>query len=395
MITFSNETILLKGARVFEFEEIDQLFQQKIHQTILSINLSALIYNLKEYRSMISPSAKIMAMVKAFSYGSGSYEIANLLQFNNTDYLAVAYADEGVALRKAGITLPVMVMNPEENTFNALVKYDLEPEIFSFSILRAFQKYLYSAAINNFPVHIKLDTGMHRLGFEESEMQLLAGQLRNNSMIRVRSVFSHLVASENKEEDAYTLHQSAIFLQCCNTIQEALGYPFLKHIVNTSAIHRHPELQMDMVRLGIGLYGIDHDPVMQSKLKNVSTLTTTVSQIKKVRSGDSVGYGRKAILKSDATIATVRIGYADGYPRSLGNGVGSMLVKNKMVPVVGNVCMDMTMLDVTGADINEGDEVIVFGEGLPVQTLAHWCNTISYEIMTGISQRVRRVYYEE
>ncbi len=392
---FKDETILLKGARIFEFEQISKLLEQKIHQTILSINLNSIAHNLKQYKNLLQPPVKIMAMVKAFSYGSGSYEIANLLQFNNVDYLAVAYTDEGVELRKAGITMPIMVMNPEENTFEALVQFYLEPELFSFSILSSFENYLDSQGIDFFPVHIKIDTGMHRLGFEQKDISLLTNHLTKNKKIKVQSVFSHLAASDSLSGDVFTGKQSEIFLQCCNQLQIALPYRFIKHIANTSAISRFPEMQMDMVRLGIGLYGIDGNEETQSQLKNVSTLTTTIAQIKKVKAGESVGYGCEAILINDAIIATVRIGYADGYPRALSNGVGKMFIQNKLVPVVGNVCMDMTMLDVTNVNCREGDTVMVFGEHLPIQQLAKWCKTISYEIMTGVSQRVKRIYYEE
>ena len=391
---FKDETILIKGARVFEFEQIDQLLEQKVHQTILSINLNSIVHNLKQYQSLLQPHVKIMAMVKAFSYGSGSYEIANLLQFNNIDYLTVAYADEGVELRKAGITLPIMVMNPEENSFNALVQYNLEPEIFSFNILSSFENYLHASGIQYFPVHIKIDTGMHRLGFEQSDISDLAVHLANNNKIKVQSVFSHLAASNDKNFDAFTHKQAAIFLQCCEVLQNNLNYNFLKHIANTSAIS-NPDLQMDMVRLGIGLYGIDSNASIQKKLKNVSTLTSTIAQVKNVKAGESVGYGCEAILEKDATIATVRIGYADGYPRALSNGVGKMFIQNKPVPVTGNVCMDMTMINVSGINCKEGDKVIVFGEQLPIEQLAKWSNTIPYEIMTGVSQRVKRIYFEE
>ena len=393
---FSNETILIKGARVFKFEQINKLLEKKIHQTILSINLNAIAHNLKEYRRLLRPSTKIMAMVKAFSYGSGSFEVASLMQFHKVDYLGVAYADEGVELRKAGITLPIMVMNPDENTFDALVDYDLEPEIFSFAMLDSFEKYLLSSAINHFPIHIKLDTGMHRLGFDSGDINSLAEHLYNSKRVKVQSVFSHLVASEDADEDGFTLHQANVFLKSCQVFHEILGYDFIKHLANTSGISRHPELQLDMVRLGIGLYGIDNNPAMHSKLKNVSTLTTTIAQIRKIKAGETVGYSRKAKVNIDSTIATVRIGYADGYTRNLSNGKGKMLLHDTLVPVIGNVCMDMTMLDITGMkNVNEGDEVIVFGEGLPVQYLAKWSNSIPYEIMTGISQRVKRVYFQE
>ena len=394
-IHFYNETILLKGARIFEFEQISHLLEEKVHQTVLEINLNAITHNLNQYQQMLQKGVKLMAMVKAFGYGAGSFEIANLLQFQKVDYLAVAYADEGVELRKAGITLPVLVLNPEEVTFNILVQYNLEPELYSFNILSSFRQYLLRSGVNNYPVHIKLDTGMHRLGFEAADIMALGHTLQEGSAFKVQSVFSHLAASDAAEHDAFTLLQANLFFAGCNTLQNMLGYSFLRHIGNTAAIHRHPHLQLDMVRLGIGLYGVDSNAAIQETLKNVTTLKTTISQIKKIKAGDSVGYSRKGIAVKDSLIATVRIGYADGYPRALSNGIGKMWVKGNLAPVIGNVCMDMTMLDITGTDVNEGDEVIVMGESLPVNDLAHWAQTIPYEILTGISQRVKRVYYEE
>ncbi|MEO8763295.1 MAG: bifunctional UDP-N-acetylmuramoyl-tripeptide:D-alanyl-D-alanine ligase/alanine racemase [Ginsengibacter sp.] len=393
---FHDETILLKGARSFGFELIGLDLEQKVHQTILSINLNAIVHNLKQYKELLKPPTKIMAMVKAFSYGSGSYQIASVLEFHKVDYLAVAYADEGVELRKAGITLPIMVMNAETVTFESLVNNNLEPEIFSFSILNEFENFLKASGINNYPVHIKIDTGMHRLGFTADDMKVLGLAISGNATVKIVSVFTHLVAGDNEKENNFTLQQAGIFQDCCKIIEDNLNYTFTRHMANTAGISRYPGLQMEMVRLGIGLYGIDSNRIMQSKLKNVTTLTTTVSQVKKVKAGETVGYGRGARLERDSIIATVRIGYADGYPRNLGNGKGRMLVRNRSVPVVGNVCMDMTMLDVTGvAMITEGDEVIVFGEALPLVALAEWAKTIPYEIMTGISQRVKRIYFEE
>jgi len=390
---FINETILLKGARIFEFEQIGHLLEQQVHQTVLEINLNAVMHNLKLYQQQLNPGVKLMAMVKAFSYGSGSFEIANLLQFHKVDYLAVAYADEGVELRKAGITLPIMVMNAEETTFDILVQHNLEPELYSFNILDGFQKYLHQSGINNFPVHIKLDTGMHRLGFEAADIKKLCDQLQGNSIFKIQSVFTHLAASDSPEHDEFTRYQASEFKKAAALLQSAITYPFLQHMANTSAIHRHKDLQLDMVRLGIGLYGVD--AILQQQLKNVTTLKTTISQIKKVKAGESVGYSRKGIAVKDSVIATVRIGYADGYPRILSNGVGKMYINGKLVPIIGNVCMDMTMLDITGVEVQEGDEVIVFGEYLPVSDLAKWSQTIAYEIITGISQRVKRVYFEE
>ena len=393
---FHDETILIKGARPFQFERITSSLEQKVHQTMLSINLSALVFNLKKYKEKLLPQTKLMAMVKAFSYGSGSHEIASVLQFNKVDYLAVAYTDEGVELRKAGIILPIMVLNIDNSTFDSILNYDLEPEIFSFKILSDFLDFVKSSKKVCLPVHIKIDTGMHRLGFMEEEIDELCKIISGNKLLKVKSVFSHLAASEDENEDPFTLQQFKLFENCCNKISIALGYQFDKHISNTSAISRHPKLQMNMVRLGIGLYGIDSNKRMQKELKNVSSLTTTISQIKKLKIGETVGYGRAAKLEEDKVIAVVRIGYADGYHRNLGNGNGKMLIHNNLVPVIGNVCMDMTMLDISGLkNVKEGDEVVVFGEALPLENLAKWAGTIPYEIMTGISQRVKRVYFEE
>jgi len=392
---FFNESILLKGARIFEFEQISHLLEEKAHQTVLEINLSAITHNLKKYQQLLNPSVKLMAMVKAFSYGSGSFEIANLLQFHKVDYLAVAFADEGVELRKAGISLPIMVMSPEEVTFDVIVQYNLEPELYSFTILQSFYQYLTTAGIEYYPVHIKLDTGMHRLGFEQSDMAQLKKYLTQFTRLKVQTVFSHLVGSDNPLLDDFTKEQAAIFNDCCQQLQQVISYPFIRHLSNTSAIIRHGNLQYDMVRLGIGLYGVDSNSNMQAQLLNVTTLKTSVAQIRIVKAGESVGYNRSGMVTKDTKVATVRIGYADGYPRTLGNGNGKMQVQGKLAPVIGNVCMDMTMLDVTGIDIEEGDAVTVFGKDLPVQDVAKWENTITYEILAGISQRVKRVYFEE
>jgi Alr-MurF fusion protein len=394
-VHFFNETILLKGARVFEFEQIGRLLEEKVHQTFLEINLNAIANNVTQYQQKLQPGVKLMAMVKAFSYGTGSYEIANLLQFHKVDYLAVAYADEGVELRKAGITLPIMVMSPETSSFEKIVQHHLQPEMYSFSILNAFKLYIEQSGVTHYPIHIKIDTGMHRLGFEPEQMLELANNLLHNNWCIVQTVFSHLVASGNDAFDDFSNTQTRIFLQSSNELQKYLGYTIIQHIANTGAIYRLPQLQLNMVRLGIGLYGVDDNIAMQALLKNVATLKTTIAQIKQVEKGATVGYNRSGKTVRNSTTATVRIGYADGYPRCLGNGVGKMLVNNQLVPVIGNVCMDMTMLDVTGIDVNEGDEVIVFGENLPVSTVAALANTISYEILTGISQRVQRVYFQE
>ncbi len=393
---FRDESILLKGARVFEFERISKALEQKIHQTVLEINLSAITHNLKQYQQLLKPETKLMVMVKAFSYGSGTYEIANLLQFHKVDYLAVAYADEGVELRKSGISLPIMVMNAEENSFGPLTEYSLQPEMYSFDILRAFDAFLKSEGITDFPVHIKMDTGMHRLGFETKETDALCQFLTATASFRVQTVFTHLASSEDPLEDDYTKQQAAAFTASCNTLEKQLGYKFIRHAANTAAIVRHPALQMDMVRLGIGLYGIDSAASGMLDLKQVSSLKTTVAQIKKVKAGDTVGYNRKGKVERDSVIATIRLGYADGYPRRLSNGRGKVIIHGKPAPVTGNVCMDMTMVDISNVpEVKTGDEVIVFGNELPVTQLAQWAETIPYEIMTGISQRVKRVYFEE
>jgi alanine racemase len=393
---FKDEYILLKGARVFEFERISAWLEQKVHQTVMEINLSAMVHNLKQYHQQLKPSTKLMAMVKAFSYGSGSSEVARILQFHKVEYLAVAYADEGVELRKAGISLPIMVMNADDATFDTMVNYDLEPEIYSFPIYQSFHHYLGRQGILQYPVHIKFNTGMNRLGFEIADCTDLGNRMVANQTMAVKTVFSHLVASESAEHDGFTKQQVSLFEEACIQMERALGYSFIKHIANSAAIFRKPEYQFDMVRLGIGLYGVDSADGNGLSLQTVATLRSTIAQIRKVKAGDTIGYGRKGQVHRDSLVATVRIGYADGYGRELGNGKGHMFLHEKLAPVIGVVCMDMTMIDVTDiAKAKEGDEVEIFGKNLPVQQVAQWAGTIAYEIMTGISQRVKRVYMEE
>jgi alanine racemase len=394
-LKFQNETVLLKGARAFGFENISQLLTQKVHETVLEINLNALEHNLNYYKSEIGTDTKIMAMVKAFSYGSGSFEIANLLEFNKVDYLAVAYADEGVSLRKAGTSLPIMVMSPDVMAFDTIIKHELEPEIYSLRILKEFEKVLKSKSLKNYPVHIKLDTGMHRLGFMPEELDELLSYINVNKLIHVQSVFSHLVASENPEHDDYTSHQINLFIKLSDKIKKVLGYSFIRHLANSSAIIRWPDAQFDMVRLGIGLYGIDSSFGNNSPLQTVTSLKTSISQIKKIPAGDTVGYSREGKMPDGGTIATVKIGYADGYSRMMGNGKGKMLLKGKIVPTIGKICMDMCMIDITGINAEEGDEVIVFNDVIRVEDIASQLNTIPYEVLTGISQRVKRIYYYE
>ncbi|HTJ14400.1 MAG TPA: bifunctional UDP-N-acetylmuramoyl-tripeptide:D-alanyl-D-alanine ligase/alanine racemase [Dinghuibacter sp.] len=391
---FHDETILLKGARAFAFERISRLLELQAHQTVLEIDLDAMARNLQAHRQRLSPQTRIMAMVKAFSYGSGSYEIANLLQFHKVDYLAVAYADEGVHLRDSGITMPIMVMNPETSAYETLVRHHLEPEIFSFSVLKTFRDYLEEEGIQRYPVHIKLDTGMHRLGFMPVEIATLAKTLQTDPAVEVRSVFSHLAASEDPSEDTFTRLQAGRFIEGCAVLRAALPYPFLQHIDNTAGALRHPEFQFDMVRLGIGLYGVDGTGTLP--LEEVSTLKTNIAQLHRLEPGETVGYNRRGTIDRPSLIATVRIGYADGYPRRLGNGVGRMLVRGRLAPTIGAIAMDMCMLDVTGiGGVEEGDEVVVFGAGLSVSQVAGWAGTIPYEILTGVSQRVRRIYFEQ
>lgn len=393
---FYKEIILVKGARKFGFERIAKLFEKKLHQTVLEINLNALAHNLKEYQKLLKPQTKLMAMVKAFSYGSGGAEIASVLQYHNADYLGVAYADEGVELVKAGISLPVMVMNAEASSFQSIVDYNLQPVIYSFNLLHQFEAYLKEQGLEPYPVHVEIETGMNRLGFAANDAEKLSKYLVSSSSFRLISVFSHLAASEDPAQDEFTKQQAQLFSSAADTIEKNIGYSFLKHISNSAAIIRHPGLQMDMVRLGIGLYGIEIDNQDRLDLVPVATLRSTIAQLKKIKKGESVSYNRRGVVNRDSMIATVRVGYADGYTRQFGNGVGKMLVNGKAAPVIGTVCMDMTMLDVTDVkDVKEGDNVVVFGAQLPLQEIAGWVHTIPYEIMTSVSQRVKRIYFHE
>ena len=396
-LNFKEETILIKGSRSFEFERISRALAQKAHETVLEINLNMLLSNLNFYKSKIKPGVKVMAMVKAFSYGSGTFEVANMLQYNKVDYLAVAYIDEGVALRQAGINLPVMVLNPEATAFDKLTEYKLEPVIYSFGLLDDFVEYALARNIINYPVHIKIDTGMHRLGFENHEIETLCDLLEENRYVRIQSVFSHLVASEAAAHDEFTKTQIKRFEKAFKEIEKTLRYKVIKHLCNTAGIIRWPAAQYDMVRLGIGLYGIDSAvPAADNALQPIASLKTSVAQVKKIKGGDTISYSRSGKLAKDGKIATVRIGYADGYLRAFGNGIGKMLVKGKLVPTVGNITMDMCMLDVTGLDVREGDEVIIFdGQHQRIEELARQIGTIPYEILTNVSQRVKRVYFYE
>ncbi|MEO6901811.1 MAG: bifunctional UDP-N-acetylmuramoyl-tripeptide:D-alanyl-D-alanine ligase/alanine racemase [Bacteroidia bacterium] len=395
---FRDETILLKGARVFGFEAISKIIQQKAHETILEINLNAIVHNLNYFKSKLKNDTRTMAMVKAFSYGSGSFEIANILQFHRVDYLAVAYADEGVELRKAGITMPIMVMNPEEQSYDAMIQYNLEPEIYSFRVLNLFEETLKRSERNNLqpmPIHVKLDTGMHRLGFDDVDINELIVRIKNNKSIRIKSIFSHLAASGEAEHDDFTWQQIKSFNTMSEVIKSHFDYSILKHILNSAGISRFPDAQFEMVRLGIGLYGIGANDEEQKQMQNVSTLKTSISQIKNIPVNETIGYSRKGIAIHDMKIATVPIGYADGLSRRLSNGKGKMIVNGKPAPIIGNVCMDMCMLNITNIAANENDEVIVFGEELPITEVAKDVDTIPYEILTNVSRRVKRIYYQE
>ncbi|MEN0048121.1 MAG: alanine racemase, partial [Bacteroidota bacterium] len=392
--SFQSESILLKGARHFQFERIANRLSERVHQTVLEVNITALLHNLNVFSSYLKPETKMMVMVKAAAYGSGSVEIARLLEFQNVDYLAVAYADEGVELRQAGIVLPIMVLNPEESTFDAHFRYDLEPEIYSISLLKSLIRYLPDDQI--IPIHLKIETGMNRLGFEEEDLPQLLTILQTEPRLKVQSIFSHLSASEAPEHDEFTIRQVQKFDMLYEKIVEQIGYRPIQHILNTSGIIRFPESQFDMVRLGVGLYGLDNGKDIQHQLRIVNTLKARISQIKLVKAKETVGYGRKGAIRKDSRIATISIGYADGLPRNVGNGKFSLLIRNQYAPIVGNVCMDMCMVDVTHLpEAQEGDEAIIFGNAPHIDDLARIAGTIHLELFTRITQRVKRVYFQE
>lgn len=395
-LQFQNAIILLKGARSFGFERISKCLQQKSHDTVLEINLNRLMHNVNFYRSLIDKKTKIMCMVKATGYGSGSAEIAFTLQHHRVDYLAVAYADEGVELRKAGIHLPIMVMNPEESSYDDLIDYYLEPELYSFKVADEFCKALQSKAISEpYPVHIKLDTGMKRLGFEEEQLPDLCSFLQKESLLKVKSVFSHLVASDDKAFDEFTNHQISIFELLVEKIEKSVGYSILKHICNSGAITRFNHAHYDMVRLGIGMYGIGFNQKEKQHLENISSLKTKISQIKNVKKGETIGYNRRGIALKDMKIATIPIGYADGFSRKLSNGNFAVFVHKNACKTIGNVCMDMCMIDISDVECEEGDEVVIFDSNLQLMELSKAMETIPYEVLTSISSRVKRIYLQD
>jgi len=387
--SINDEVILVKGARSFTFEKIVNRLQRKVHSTVMEIDLGALVHNLNFFKSRLKPTTKIMVMVKAFAYGSGGPEVANVLQYHKVDYLGVAYVDEGVDLRKNNIIVPIMVMNPSEDSFDTLLGYNLEPEIYNFKIFHALLRYLGSRSCT---VHIKLDTGMHRLGFERSDLPEVVKLLKENPNIHVASIFSHLAGADEAGHDAFSNQQGDLFKVYADLISAALPYHPLYHILNSGGILRLSHLQFDMVRLGIGLYGVDPTQNDFKELQPVATLKTIISQIKSIPQGESIGYGRKGVAEKDLKLATIAIGYADGFSRRLSQGIGEVLINGSRAKVIGNVCMDMTMVDITGLDVKEGDEVIIFGNELPIQTMASKINTIPYEILTNVSERVKRIF---
>ena len=391
--TLKGEVVLIKGARTFHFDEITDRLELKVHETILEINLNALIDNLNHYRNRLKADTKIVCMVKASAYGAGSLEIAKTLEDQRVDYLAVAVADEGVDLRKAGINSSIIIMNPEITAFKTMFDYRLEPEVYSFHLLEELIKAAEREGVTNFPIHIKIDTGMHRLGFAPDEIPQLVERLHRQTAVIPRSVFSHLVGSDAERFDAFTQQQIEVFDKASQALQEGFRHKILRHICNTAGIERYPEAQFDMVRLGIGLYGID--PFTNRILHNVTTLKTTILQIHDVAADETVGYSRKGVLYRDSRIAAIPIGYADGLNRHLGNGHAYCLVNGKKAPYVGNICMDVCMIDVTDIDCKEGDKAIIFGDELPVTVLSDVLDTIPYEILTGVSNRVKRIYYQD
>ncbi len=389
-----HELILLKGARPFGFDQITEQLEQKVHETILEVNLNAVVENLNYYRSFLKPETKMVCMIKADGYGAGAVEIARTLQDHRVDYLAVAVADEGVTLRKAGITANIMIMNPEMTAFKTMFDYDLEPEVYSFRLLDALIKAARKEGITGWPVHIKLDTGMHRLGFDPvDDMDELIDRLKHQNAVIPRSVFSHFVGSDSDDFDAFSAQQFALFEEGSSKLQSAFSHKILRHIDNSAGIEHFPERQLDMCRLGLGLYGIDSRD--NRILNTVSTLKTTILQMHHVPAGETVGYSRKGKLDRDSVIAAIPIGYADGLNRHLGNRHGYCLVNGQKAEYVGNICMDVAMIDVTDIPCQEGDQVEIFGEHLPVTVLSDAIDTIPYEVLTGVSNRVKRVYFQD
>jgi alanine racemase len=388
----NRETILVKGARYFQFEKIISRIQRKIHGTRMEIDLNKMVHNLNFFKARLNPGVKLMVMVKAFAYGSGSEEVASLLQYHKVDYLGVAYADEGVELRKSQIHLPIMVMNPTGESFAIIIGNGLEPVIYNVSILIALVEFLQGQPCK---IHLEIETGMHRLGLEHENMSEVITLLKENKNISIASVFSHLAGADDSLHDEYSSQQVNLFESAYKKISTALKVKPIRHILNSPGILRHPNFQLDMVRLGIGLYGINPTTDSFEQLQPVATLKTVISQIKNIKAGESVGYGRWGKATRGMKLATIAIGYADGFSRSFSKGIGSVLVNGKSASVFGNVCMDMTMIDITGIEAHEGDDVIIFGEGLSIHHVAASIQTIPYEILTNTSERVKRIFFTD
>ncbi len=389
---YRDQVILIKGARKFRFEFIAGFLQQQSHNTVLEVDMDAMVSNLNYFRSLIPETTKLAVMVKAFSYGCGSGEVASLLQYQGVDYLMVAFADEGVALRGDGITMPIAVMNPQPEAFDNMIEFNLEPEIYSLEILEEFDRALVKHGIEDYPVHLKLNTGMNRSGLDPDDLPALFEFFKEKRRIVLRSVFSHLAGSDEAQHDDFTMHQIGLFTEMTQQIQEHFDYRIMRHILNSAGIERFPQYSFDMVRLGIGLHGIS---AAEAALVPVSSFKTYIASIRKVKAHETIGYGRKGVTERDSLIAVVPVGYADGLNRHLSNGVGEMWVKGKKIPVIGNICMDTCMLDVTDADVSVGDEVEIFGKNIPVTELSRKLDTIPYEVLTGVAHRVKRVYFKE
>ena len=394
-MTFADESILVKGARIFKFEKVVLLLAEKNHETVLEINLNAIAHNISFFKSKLTATTKLMVMVKAFAYGSGGFEIAKLLEYLKVDYLGVAFADEGISLRNAGLKIPIMVLNPENSSFPSIITFKLEAEIYSIKGLKAFIKVCEEKKVEHYPIHIKIDTGMHRLGFEENNLEELIEVLKQTTSVKVQSILSHLATSDDLDDQSFANYQLKLFGKLSSKIISELRISPLRHILNTSGISNFPDHQYNMVRLGIGTYGISNDPAEQKYLQNVSTLKSIISQIRTISEGESVGYSQKFIAKKTTRIATIPIGYADGIDRGWGNKVGFVTINNQKAEIVGNVCMDMLMVDCSNIQCKEGDEVEIFGESPTVIEMANSLNTIPYEILTSVSQRVKRVFYRE
>ena len=393
--SLENQLILLKGARVFEFEKIKSHLELQKHDTVLEINLNAILHNINVHKSLLKPETKMCAMVKAYSYGLGGYEIAEFLQHHHIDYLGVAYADEGVDLRKNGITTPILVMNPEQGSYDVIIDYNLEPEIYSLRVLELFANQLQLKGIQQkYPIHIKVETGMHRLGFKEHEIDELVENLKKYN-VKVASIFSHLSSADVPEEDDYTMEQIHTFQRVSSKISEALGYQPIRHILNTAGITYYSDYQFEMVRIGIGMVGISANPKVKNQLQSAVTFKTVISQISEVKQGESIGYNRKYKAEKDTRIATIPVGYADGIPRLIGNKKGFVGIQNQKVSIVGNICMDMLMVDLQNIKAKEGDEVIIFNGNPTLEEFSGYCQTIPYEVLTSISRRVKRIYIKD